>query len=230
MQLPFVEGNEVSVLAALALMLAQPAYPGLPDPAADYIEPGQDFAGYEAWLASNPAHASWVMQYKAYLDGEGVGDVVPIWQLLRTASQWHDCGQPAFEMPPQVYWPAMAETLRFVKDHVKPGIGEVEAVSVYRNPYLNSCAGGSARSVHRNNIALDVVPRYPFDRNELMSRLCTIHARYGKRYDAGFGFYVGIRFHVDAWKYRIWGVTEEEGGRQCGIALQRREAARIDQF
>ncbi|WP_260482762.1 hypothetical protein [Sphingomicrobium flavum] len=219
----------MSVLAALALMLAQPAYPGLPDPAADYIEPGQDFAGYEAWLASNPAHVSWVMQYKAYLDGEGVGDVVPIWQLLRTASQWRDCGQPAFEMPPQVYWPAMAETLRFVKDFVKPGIGEVEAVSVYRNPYLNSCAGGSARSVHRANIAIDLVPRYPFERGDLMSRLCTIHARHGRDHDAGLGVYQGIRFHIDTWQYRTWGISEAEGGDQCRIAWDRRESARSEE-
>ncbi|NNC48400.1 MAG: hypothetical protein HKO13_08240 [Sphingomonas sp.] len=212
--------------AAFSLLAAQPAYSGLPDPAADYIEPGQDRASYDAWLAANSAHPAWVAQYGAFLNAQGVGDVVPIWQLLRTASQWRDCGQPAFEMPPQVYWPAMVETLRYVRDHVKPVVGEVEAVSVYRNPYLNSCAGGSARSVHRGNIALDLVPRYPFRRADLMSRLCTMHARSGRENDVGLGVYVGVRFHIDTWQYRVWGISEAEGGDQCRIAWDRREAAR----
>ncbi|MCJ8190922.1 D-Ala-D-Ala carboxypeptidase family metallohydrolase [Sphingomicrobium aestuariivivum] len=219
----------MSLVTAMLLAMA-PVAPTLPDTAADYIEPGQDFAGYNAWRANNPARQAEIDAYFSYLDTSGVGDVVPKWQLLRTASSWRECNQPPYEVPPRQNWDGIVNTLRYLGEAVKPAVGEMEVLSGYRNPYLNSCAGGSARSVHRTNIALDVVPRYPFDRNELMSRLCTIHARYGRRYDAGFGFYVGIRFHVDAWKYRIWGVTEEEGGRQCGIALQRREAARIDQF
>ncbi|WP_265587221.1 hypothetical protein [Sphingomicrobium arenosum] len=219
----------MSFLTAMLLALA-PIAPMLPDTAADYIEPGQDHAGYQAWLAGNEPLQAEVEAYFAYLDAAGVGGVVPKWQLLRTASDWRKCGQPAYEVAPRAFWPEIVNTLRYVEEAVKPAVGEVEVLSSYRNPYLNSCAGGSARSVHRSNIALDVVPRYPFERADLMSRLCTIHARYGQRYDAGFGFYSGIRFHVDAWKYRIWGVTEAEGGRQCGIALERREAARIDQF
>lgn len=213
-------------LLAAAPALAQPLYPGLPDPAADYVEPGQDRAGYDAWLASNPYHPAWVAQYDAYLRAAGVADVVPTWQLMRTASQWRRCGQPAFEVPPQSYWPAMVNTLRYVRDEIKPGVGELEAVSVYRNPYLNSCAGGSARSSHRSNIAVDLVPKYPFARSDLMSRLCTLHARAGRQYDVGLGFYVGIRFHIDTWNYRVWGISEREGGDQCRIAWARREAAR----
>ncbi|MCJ7421405.1 hypothetical protein [Sphingomicrobium astaxanthinifaciens] len=219
----------MSLLSAMLVAMA-PIAPMLPDTAASYIEPGQDYAGYQAWRAGNPQLAAEIDAYFAYLDAAGVGSVVQRWQLLRTASDWRKCGQPAYEVPPRTLWPGIVNTLRYVAEAVVPAIGEVEVLSSYRNPYLNSCAGGSARSVHRSNIALDVVPRYPFERGELMNRLCTVHARYGRRYDAGFGFYVGLRFHVDAWKYRIWGVSEAEGGRQCGIALERREAARIDQY
>ena len=222
---------EFPTIALLSAMLQaiQPIAPALPDPASDYIEIGQDRAGYDAWIAGNAPLQAEIDAYFAYLDGAGVGTIVPKWQLLRTASDWRKCAQPAFEVPPRTLWPGMVNSLRYVEEAVVPAIGEVEVVSSYRNPYLNSCAGGSARSVHRSNIALDVVPRYPFARGELMNRLCTMHARYGRRYDAGFGFYVGLRFHVDTWKYRIWGVTGEEGGRQCAIALQRREAARNEQ-
>ncbi len=191
-----------------------------------YVIAGQDLAGYRLWVATNPANAIKLSGYAEYLTKAGVGDVVPVWQLARTASDWAKCGQPPFEVPPTELWPNIINSLRFIRDQVKPAVGEVEAVSAYRNPTLNQCAGGSPDSVHMTNTAVDLVPRYPFDRKALMSRLCTIHARAGRASNAGLGFYVGIRFHIDVWKYRTWGITAEEGGDQCAIALERREAAR----
>lgn len=210
--------------AALAASTAQP-YPNTADP---YVVVGQDLAGYRAWVASDPANAIRLSAYADYLRDAGVGDVVPVWQLARTASDWAKCSQPAFEVPPPELWANIVNSLRYVRDEVKPAVGEVEALSAYRNPVLNQCAGGSPDSVHKSNTAVDLVPRYPFDRNALMSRLCTVHARSGRRYGAGLGFYVGIRFHIDVSTYRNWGVTAEEGGDQCAIALERREAARAD--
>ncbi|MEN3972325.1 hypothetical protein WJS89_06560 [Sphingomicrobium sp. XHP0235] len=203
--------------------------PLLPDTAADYIEPGQDEPGFRAWIAADPTNRARFDAYAGYLRESGVADVVPAWQLTRTASDWNKCGQPAFEIPPAALWPGIVDTLRYTREAVKPAVGEIEVLSAYRNPYLNSCADGSARSVHRSNSALDMVPRYPLQRGDLMNRLCTMHARYGGQYDAGFGFYSGIRFHVDSWKYRIWGVDAAEGGDQCRIALARRAAARHEQ-
>lgn len=199
------------------------AYPNTAD---GYVIPGQDLAGYRAWVISNPAGAAALGAYADYLTQAGVGDVVPLWQLARTASDWAKCGQPPFEVPPSAVWPNIVNALRFVRDHVKPAVGEVEALSAYRNPVLNLCAGGSRQSVHQSNSAVDLVPRHPFARNELMSRLCTVHARWAMGNNAGLGFYVGIRFHIDTWKYRLWGITAEEGGDQCRIALERREAVR----
>ena len=37
-------------------------------------------------------------------------------------------------------------TLRYIRDWVKPAVGEVDAVSGYRNPQLNRCARGAERS------------------------------------------------------------------------------------
>lgn len=209
-----------------AIAHAQSFYPR---PADEYVIAGQDEAGYRQWIEQSPYRAGQVDAYAAYLNAAGVGDVVPVWQLLRTASDWSKCGQPAFEIPPTELWPSIVNTLRYAKEQVVPAVGAVEAVSVYRNPYLNSCAGGSARSTHRSHFALDLVPVYPFTRSDLMSRLCTVHARRGRDYAVGLGFYVGLRFHIDSWKYRVWGVSEREGGRQCAIALARREIAREDQ-
>ena len=195
-------------------------------PSAAYVAPGQDLAGYRAWVAADPAHSPRLAAYADYLRAAGVGDVVPIWQLARTASDWHKCGAAAFEVPPTEAWGRIVNTLRFVRDHVKPAVGEVEALSAYRNPALNACAGGSIESVHQQNIGIDLIPAYPFTRADLMSRLCTVHARAGRSSNAGLGFYVGIRFHIDVWKYRAWGISAEEGGDQCAIALERREDAR----
>ncbi|MES2146533.1 MAG: hypothetical protein V4491_01645 [Pseudomonadota bacterium] len=217
----------VSILALVLALLptasaAQP-YPSTADP---YVVAGQDLAGYRIWVAADLAHSAALSAYATYLRQAGVGDVVPVWQLVRTASDWAKCGQTPFEVPPPELWPNIVNTLRYVQSEVKPAVGEVEAVSVYRNPMLNQCAKGSPRSAHQLNYGVDLVPRYPFERRELMSRLCTVHARSGLRYGAGLGFYVGIRFHIDVWKYRNWGVSAEEGGDQCAIALERREAAR----
>lgn len=217
------------ILLVLAALVASPVR-GQPyfAPSAAYVAPGQDVAGYRIWVAADPRHSLRLAAYTDYLRAAGVGDVVPIWQLARTASDWHKCGQPAFEVPPTEAWGSIVNTLRFVRDHVKPAVGEVEALSAYRNPVLNACAGGSRESVHQQNVGVDLIPVYPFSRNDLMSRLCTVHARAGRSSNAGLGFYVGIRFHIDVWKYRAWGITAEEGGDQCAIALERREDARAE--
>ena len=215
----------VFALASLAAspVSAQPYFA----PSAAYVAPGQDLAGYRAWVAADRRHMLALAAYADYLRAAGVGDVVPIWQLARTASDWHKCGESAFEVPPTEAWGRIVNTLRFVRDYVKPAVGEVEALSAYRNPVLNSCAGGARESAHQLNSGVDLIPLYPFARGDLMSRLCTVHARAGRVSNTGLGFYVGIRFHIDVAKYRVWGITAEEGGDQCAIALERREDARV---
>jgi hypothetical protein len=85
-----------------------------------------------------------------------------------------------------------------------PAIGPVEAVSVYRNPVLNKCAGGAPESAHKLDSAIDMVPLKPIDRVSLMRRLCGIHSEHGAAYSAGLGFYAYLRFHVDSTKFRRW--------------------------
>lgn len=219
--------RRIAALSALAALLASPVTAqSYLAPSAAYVAPGQDLAGYRAWVAADPRHSIELAAYSDYLIRAGVGDVVPIWQLARTASDWNRCAQPAFEVPPPELWDHIVNSLRFVRDYVKPAVGNVEALSAYRNPVLNACAGGARESAHQMNYGVDLIPVYPFDRRELMSRLCTVHARAGRESGAGLGFYVGIRFHIDVFKYRVWGITAEEGGDQCAIALERREAVK----
>jgi hypothetical protein len=181
-----------------------PAVPAVWNPAAPYITAGQDEPGYRSWYLAAPWRAGQVKAFNDYLEANQVGGVLPTWQLLRTATSWSDCGQQPFEVPPAAEWPHMVQTLRYVRDYVVPAVGPVEAVSVYRNPVLNKCAGGAPESAHKLDSAIDMVPLRPIDRVTLMRRLCGVHTEHGAAYSAGLGFYAYLRFHVDSTKFRRW--------------------------
>ena len=181
-----------------------PAVPAVWNPAAPYITVGQDEPGYRSWYLAAPWRAAQVKAFNDYLSSNQVSGILPTWQLLRTATSWQDCGEQPFEVPPAAAWPHMVETLRYVRDYVVPAIGPVEAVSVYRNPHLNQCAGGAPQSAHKLDSAIDMVPLTPIDRATLMRRLCGGHSEHGAAYNAGLGFYAYLRFHVDSTKFRRW--------------------------
>ena len=174
------------------------------DPASSYISEGQDEPGYRSWYLAAPSRAAEVKSFNDYLVTNQVGGVFPTWQLLRTATSWKDCGGQPFEVPPNSEWSHMVQTLRYVRDYVVPAVGPVEAVSVYRNPELNRCAGGAPESAHKEDSAIDMVPLRPITRETLMRTLCGIHSEHGEAYNAGLGFYAYLRFHVDSTKFRRW--------------------------
>ena len=210
------------ILLALALVCAGTAAPAqgpLFNPAADYVTPGQDEPGYRAWVSASPTRPIYVKAFNDYLVTYGVGGVAPTWQLLRTASHWQRCAGQPFEVPPTAAWPNIVAALRFVGAFVEPEIGQVEVVSVYRNPALNACAGGAAESTHKEMGAIDMVPLSPVTREALMSRLCALHRRSGERFLIGLGLYKGLRFHIDARKFREWGMAGAAGGFGCLAVL-----------
>jgi len=186
--------------------LAQAPAPTLAvwNPVAPYISAGQDEPGYRSWYLAGPWRAAQVKAFNDYLNANQVGGVLPTWTLLRTATSWSECGAQPFEVPPSEEWPHMVETLRYVRDYVIPAVGPVEAVSVYRNPILNKCAGGAPESAHKLDSAIDMVPLRPITRETLMRTLCGIHSEHGAAYNAGLGFYAYLRFHVDSTKFRRW--------------------------
>lgn len=201
-------------------VLVQPGPYGAWRPTADYVTAGQDEPGYRRWVASRPWRSATVSGFHQYLATYGVAYVVPTWQLLRTASDWQRCGAEPFEIPPSSEWPNLVGALRYIQSYVVPAIGPVEAVSVYRNPALNACAGGAPESAHRHMFAIDMVPLRPTSRTAMIDRLCTAHAYQGGRYAVGLGFYTKLRFHVDTWKFRRWG-RDDNGGSACSPTLAR---------
>jgi hypothetical protein len=183
--------------------------------AAQTIAEGQSRADYLAWLAREPAARAQVLSFKTFLDMKHVDTVIPTWQLVRTASMWRDCSGPRFEVAPVAEWQHISETLGYVKNHVQPVIGQVEAVSGYRNGDLNQCSGGARESAHRHFYALDLVPLKPVSREGMIHSLCAIHDFRGRDYDIGLGFYTGNRFHVDSKGFRRWGADGKGATSPC---------------
>jgi hypothetical protein len=206
-------------LLPLTLLVASPAAAQVFNPAANYITPGQDEPGYRAWMSRASWRPVYVKAFNDYLVSNGVGGVAPTWQLLRTATDWQRCSAEPFEVPPSYAWPNIVAALRYVGAYVEPVIGQVEIVSVYRNSRLNACAGGAPESTHRTMGAVDMVPLRPVARSALMSSLCRIHITSGPRNGIGLGFYRGLRFHIDARKFREWGTAGAGGGWGCTAVL-----------
>jgi len=170
------------------------------------ITPGQGSADFNDWLARSPANREALAAFQAHLEANGVGDVVPLWQLVRTSSSFRECGAAGFEVAPRDKWDNIVKTLQFVKRDVIPAVGPVQPVSGYRNPDLNRCSNGAPASAHRHFFALDLVPvSADVSRGELIRGVCAAHAREGRSYETGLGFYSGVPFHVDSGGFRRWG-------------------------
>lgn len=206
----------------LLILLAAPARAQMFNPAADYVTAGQDEPGYRAWVTADPYRSMYVRAFNDYLTANGVGGVAPTWQLIRTATDWRRCNNQPFEVPPTTAWPNIVAALRFIGAYIEPAIGPVEPVSVYRNPYLNVCAGGARTSTHLTAGAVDMVPLRPITREALMLALCRVQLDKGAWNSIGLGFYRGLRFHIDSKKTREWGTAASSGGSGCPAVLAER--------
>jgi hypothetical protein len=197
---------------ALAALFASPTFASL-------MPEGQNKADYLAWLARDAGARAEVLSFKSYLEAARVSDVVPTWELVRTASMWRECSGPRFEVAPAGEWPHIAQTLAFVRNHVEPVIGPVEVVSGFRDETLNRCAHGAPASAHRHFFAIDMVPRTDIGRAGLMRGLCRIHDLRGQQYQIGLGFYAGTRFHVDSQRFRRWGADGKGASSPCNTGV-----------
>ncbi len=180
------------------------------------LAPGQTAADFNAWLAGSPAHRAEVKAFRDHLAAQGVDGIVPVWQLVRTSSSWRQCGAQPFEVAPADKWQHIVDTLKFVRDDVVPAVGQVEALSAYRNESLNACSAGAPKSAHRMFFALDLTPvSAEISREEMIRDVCAAHARDGRIYDTGLGFYSGKRFHVDSNGFRKWGPDGRGASSPC---------------
>jgi hypothetical protein len=220
-------GNSSTPLQPIRAIATVPARPALaPAPAPQFgltaaresglAAAGQSAADFRTWLRASPVNIPRLTAFQSYLDTQGVGAVVPLWQLTRTSSSWHECGAEPFEAPPADKWQHIVETLKFVRDDVIPRVGQVEALSAFRNDKLNACSNGAEHSAHREFFAIDLTPvNAAVDRTAMIRSVCAAHAHDGRAYDAGLGFYTGRRFHVDSSSFRKWGADGRGATSPC---------------
>lgn len=138
--------------------------------------------------------------------------VVPIHQLLRSASDWRLCQASPFAVPPASQWPAVRSTLQLLKTLVDQGqLRQFEVVSAYRDPRLNVCAGGAPDSAHMRAFAVDVLLPAWADPNPL----CRYWQQHGRVWNMGLGRYPSGRIHIDTAGYRTWGGDGGAGSSFC---------------
>nr|WP_298121868.1 D-Ala-D-Ala carboxypeptidase family metallohydrolase [uncultured Pseudoxanthomonas sp.] len=176
---------------------------------------------YDDWRQG--AGAEGLIAYERMLTDAGVGDVVPPHALLRSSRRWRTCQAPEFLLPPSDRAAAMVPTLRVVAQLQALGIVEGSNVrSGYRSAALNHCSGGSARSRHLLNNALD----FDLADGSQASALCEFWRTRGPSLAMGLGFYTPTRIHIDTSGHRTWGNNHRRGTSLCATGAADQSAAR----
>lgn len=213
------------LLASAALLAScqpAPTPKAAPPPKASASEPGPTPSLYppqfQAWLAANPAEAPRFEALKAYLAGEGVADVLPIWQIVQTETveAATKCEIDGFAIPPETMWPTIVPTLRLVRAEIVPLLGPVKVLSSFRTNEANKCSLGAPESPHKRYSALDLAMVNPMPQKEMFAKLCKHWYGLSPRWGYGLGaYYVRNyeayneegRFHVDTLGRRTWGYS-----------------------
>lgn len=168
----------------------------------------EDDEAFAQWLKTHN-----VGDFEAYLAQSGLNGVVPTRHLVRTATDSLRCGGPRFEIPPREKWPEVKLVLLLVRELRRRDIlGEFEAVSNYRNPKLNACAGGARRSSHTRTFAMDILPvKGGVDER----RLCEFWRKEGRSWQMGLSKYPSGRIHLDTSGWRTWGSSHKKDSAFC---------------
>ncbi|WP_349929519.1 D-Ala-D-Ala carboxypeptidase family metallohydrolase [Acinetobacter sp. A1-4-2] len=179
---------------------------------------------YNSWIAiGDNLHR--VREYENFLERNGVGNIIPSFELLRSARDWQKCGRPQYMIPNRELWNNQIATLRVFKYLVAAKVlTDFEVTSVYRDLSLNQCAGGANSSRHLFNSAIDFrigpeVPQaedYAFIENSKF-KLCQFWVQYGQSLNMGLGLYASGQIHIDTQGYRTWGPDHSRHSSMCNF-------------
>ena len=154
-----------------------------------------------------------VRALQAFLTEKGLADVVPLHQLLRSASDWRKCEAEPFSVPPASQWAALQSVLELLQSLRKEGaLGRFEVVSAHRGEALNRCAQGAARSAHFVAFAVDLIAEDP---KATGARLCRFWQTQGQAWRMGLSQYPSGRIHIDTHGFRTWGADHSTGTAFC---------------
>lgn len=173
----------------------------------------RDATLFEAWRASRTAE---VAAYESFLRAEGLHELAPLYQLLRSASSWQDCAAEPFAIPPEERWPAVRGVLSLLRTLRERGVlrAPLEVHSTHRDEALNACAGGAPRSAHRLAYAVDLTLPGQSDAAEA---LCTFWREHGRDWRMGLGRYPSGRLHIDTLGWRSWGADGSSRSALCAL-------------
>lgn len=177
---------------------------------------------YNAWVASTD-NLRRVRDYEVFLERNGVGNIIPSFELLRTARDWQKCGRSQYMVPNQELWGNQIATLRIFKYLVAANVlSDFEVTSVYRDLPLNQCAGGASSSRHLYNSAIDfrIGPAYPQGDDymyieQTKFRLCQFWSQHGQSLNMGLGLYASGQIHIDTQGFRTWGPNLSRTSSMC---------------
>lgn len=157
---------------------------------------------FDAWAAT-PAAAG-LATYQATLRRHQVDAVVPLPGLLRSGRRWRACGIAEFILPPTPRQADMVPTLQALRALQGGGLlAGAQVASGYRDASINRCEGGSSKSRHLDNNALDL--DIPAASPAATARLCAWWRRHGAAWRLGLGVYDDHRVHIDTSGFRTWG-------------------------
>lgn len=166
----------------------------------------------DVWMFAQWAGDHQTRPFREMLVNARLYGVVPIHQLLRSASDWKLCRASPFAVPPASNWPAVRSTLSLLQAlGDQKVLGPFEVVSAYRDPGLNRCAGGAVGSAHTRAFAVDVLLPAWADPNPL----CRFWQQHGQAWNMGLGRYPSGRIHIDTAGYRTWGGDGSAGSSFC---------------
>ncbi len=179
---------------------------------------------YRQWLITNDNQAQ-AREYERFLEQNHVGNIIPSFELFKTARDWQKCGSAEYMVPNRELWGNQLATLKVFKYLVATNIlTDFEVTSVYRDLPLNQCAGGASSSRHLYNSAIDfrIGPVYPqaHDYTYIEStkyRLCQFWSQYGQNFNMGIGLYASGQIHIDTQGFRTWGPDLTRKSSMCNF-------------
>ncbi|AMW78512.1 peptidase M15 [Acinetobacter sp. TGL-Y2] len=167
---------------------------------------------YRNWVSIGN-NQSRVRDYERYLERNNVGNIIPSFELLKSARDWQRCGKSEYMIPSSEVWSNQLPTLKVFKYLVASKVlTDFEVTSVYRDLPLNQCAGGAGSSRHLFNSAIDfrIGPEYPQAQDyahieNSKFKLCQFWKNHGQSLNMGLGLYASGQIHIDTQGYRTWG-------------------------
>ena len=179
---------------------------------------------YRNWLMDGE-NQSRSRGYERFLEQNNVGNIIPSFELFKTARAWDQCGKSEYMIPSQEVWRNQLPTLKVFKYLIASKVlTDFTVTSVYRDLPLNQCAGGAGSSRHLFNSAIDfrIGPEYPQPNDyayieHTKFKLCQFWAQYGQSLNMALGLYASGQIHIDTQGFRTWGADLTRNSSMCNL-------------